>query len=257
MRSSYLKPLANCELKNGILTVPGLSSWGYYNLARELRKAIINYQVPHWKIVAIHIKLGDYSPFVDFVTKPNGVDKSYAELIPVLKKVAAARGGGEPAIVRNRTGESANCFYKVQGDMAFLSDTEEVINTYDGNLTYESFMSKPVKFLQAVDILNAKSGLVQAIMYRGTGVVEFSEAGDIVESYNTNDAVCNSGLQKVAYCPMTAVYDLSQFLTVKLPTQQDECVKFLYKGKVDEEVLQDILIQFGEEVQEGYYYGSH
>lgn len=248
MIKMYLKPLAKCELNDGILTVPGLKPVDYIRLAKELRDAIIDYKVPHWKIVAIHIKLGNSSQFEDFITKPEGIDKSYAELLPVFKKVVAAEGGGEPVIVKIKSGNDANCFYKKPGDMSFIADTEDIVNTYDGHITYESFPSKSVEFLKDVDILEAENGTVQAIMYRGTGCIEFSDAMEIIESYNTNSAVCSAGVDKVTYCPMTAVYDLAQFVNVKLPSENDMCVKLLYKSKINEEVLHKILVQFGNDM---------
>lgn len=248
MLKSYLKPLANCSLKNGILTVPNLNTFEYVKLATELRNAIINYEIPHWKIVAIQVSLPNLSQLVDFVTKPKGVSKSYAELIPVLKKVVASRGGGQPAIVRNVQNIDADCFYKVNGDMAFISDTEGVVNTYDGNLTYESFPSKAVKFLCDVDIIETESSIVRAIMYRGSGLVDFNESQEIIQAYRNNVHVIASGMPKTAYCPMSVVYDLSQFVTVRIPTGKENQVKLLYKSKIDEELLEDILRQFGSEL---------
>lgn len=250
MSQIYLKLLANCTLKNGILTVPNLHDFEYVQLASELRTAIINYEVPHWKIVGINVALPDVSQLVDFVTKPKGVSKSYAELIPVMKKVVAAKGGGVPSVVRDIEGD-VECFYKEPGDIAFISDTEGVVNTYDGHLTYECYPSHPVKFLCKTDIIETESSIITAIMYRGTGLVDFSDAqGIIAQSYRNNIHVASSGQPKRAYCPMSVVYDLSQFVTVKFAGEHDQAVKLLYKSDIDETVLESILKQFGRELQE-------
>ena len=250
MSQIYLKLLANCTLKNGILTVPNLHDFEYVQLASELRTAIIKYEVPHWKIVGINVALPDVSQLVDFVTKPKGVSKSYAELIPVMKKVVAAEGGGIPSAVRDIEGD-VECFYKEPGDIAFISDTEGVVNTYDGHLTYECYPSHPVKFLCKTDIIETESSIVTAIMYRGTGLVDFSDAqGIIAQSYRNNIHVASSGQPKRAYCPMSVVYDLSQFVTVKFAGEHDQAVKLLYKSDIDETVLESILKQFGRELQE-------
>ena len=250
MSQIYLKLLANCTLKNGILTVPNLHDFEYVQLASELRTAIINYEVPHWKIVGINVALPDVSQLVDYVTKPKGVSKSYAELIPVMQKVVAAEGGGIPSAVRDIEGD-VECFYKEPGDIAFISDTEGVVNTYDGHLTYECYPSHPVKFLCKTDIIETESSIVTAIMYRGTGLVDFSDAqGIIAQSYRNNIHVASSGQPKRAYCPMSVVYDLSQFVTVKFAGEHDQAVKLLYKSDIDETVLESILKQFGRELQE-------
>lgn len=248
----YLKPLEHCKLENGRLYVEGLSSLGYYNLAMELRKAIINYEVPHWKIIALHIKLGKFGQFVDFVSKPNGINRSYAELVPVLKGVAAANGGGEPLSIKAHLGQTANCFYKKPGDLSFICSTENEVTTRNGAIHYESFRGKEVQFLTDVDILKSESSILQCIMYRGTGVVDFKEASKIISVYDINDAVCraaNEGNQKLAYCPMTAIFDLSQFVLVKQPTMRDEHVQLYYKTDIDESVLQSIFQQYGSEIE--------
>ena len=247
--NTCLKPLADCQIQNGILTVPGLSSEGYSLLATELRKAIIDYKVPHWKIIGVHVKLGNGNQIEDFVTKCEGLNKSYAELLPVLKQVAAGKGGGEPAIIRARTGKSANCFYKKQGDISFIADMEDDITTK--TMFYESFPSSHIDFIKDVDILHADYGTFQALMYKGTGCISFNDAMKIIDAYNTNDAICSSDMEKVTYCPMTAVYDLSQFVNVKLYKTGDNFLKLLYKTDIHESVLQDILTQFGEDIVGG------
>ena len=250
MSQIYLKLLADCTLKNGILTVPNLHDFEYVQLASELRTAIINYEVPHWKIIGINVALPDVSQLVDFVTKPKGVSKSYAELIPVMKKVIAAEGGGVPSAVRDLTLD-AGCFYKKPGDIAFISDTEGIVNTYDGHLTYECYPNHPVKFLSKTDIIETESSIVTAIMYRGTGLVDFSETQAIIaQSYRNNLHIVASGQPKRVYCPMSVVYDLSQFVTVKFAGEHDQSVKLLYKSAIDETVLESILKQFGRELQE-------
>ena len=88
-------------------------------------------------------------------------------------------------------------------------------------------------------------------MYRGTGLVDFSDAqGIIAQSYRNNIHVASSGQPKRAYCPMSVVYDLSQFVTVKFAGEHDQAVKLLYKSDIDETVLESILKQFGRELQE-------
>lgn len=242
---SCLESLVNCELHDGRLTVPGFSSDRYRQLAQELRVAVINYSVPHWKIIAVYVKLKGLDQFVDFVTKPKNVSKSYAEMVPVLKRVAAARGAIQSPFV-----QEFGVAYKEVGDLSFIWGSENVISTYNGSLKYEGSNGK-IDFLHKVDIVETNSCIMHAIMYKGTGVVSFEEAQKIVQLLEWDQQV------NVVYCPMTAVYDLSQFFMVK-PAADDRGVLLRYKADIDEAVLQDIFRQFGETCKrKGEMHGSN
>lgn len=245
MRQSYLSTLANCRIEKGELTVRGLTSEEYAQLAQELRTAVVDYAIPHWKIVAIYIKLKGLDQFVDFVTKPRDVSKSYAEMIPILKEVVAVEGGGfAPGIPKE-----IKVFYKSVGDLSFIWGNENSINTYNGGILY-SGTKDVVKFLKDVDIIETQSCSLFAIMYKGTGVVDFDKAQHIIKHFSDAFEGILDTNNTIAYCPMTAVYDLSQFFTIKRPSTSDTAIRLLYKSEIDETVLQEILRAYGTSLQE-------
>lgn len=238
MNTQILKSLKDCTIESGILRVKGIEN--YQELAKEFRRAVIEYEIEHYKVVAAFIETSATRIATDFITKPKGVSRSYAELVPTFRDVVFSEGGGNPSELK---GKKFCNFFDKPGDMGFVVSDGCTVTTGDNSLIYDSSGMQRAKCLQDnIHIIKfgGSDSTLRMLLYKGKGVLDFPEIEAIIWAYK-NDVDIQGIYDSVNYVPLSQVYDLSRFFTVKLFAEGDDYIKLFYKRRINEKVLEKIL----------------
>lgn len=227
MHTVLATALSNCEIKNGVLYVPDLNTEQIILLNNELRIALLENKIPHYRVVGVNIHVSGYVIDIDYITKPSGVSKSYTEILCAFNDLVFSKGGGEPDINAG----------SLEGDsLGFIRAIEKEITSSNKSLYYsgEGISSIAEALVEDIDIIKfSTSGKqLKLVIKRDIGIIDFTDKW----------TMC-----KHDYKPVRAVYDLNNIFCVMLPKQGDKEIHLVYKKKINEKVLERILQDFGKD----------
>lgn len=219
--------LSNCKLKNGVLSVLGLNTEQVNLLNEELRVALLENMIPHYRVVGVNIYVSGCVADIDYITKSSEVSKSYTELLRVFNELIFAEGGGEPDI-KFRSDELSN--------LGFIRAIEKEITSSNNSLYYSgkgicNIAEALVKDVNIIKFLTAGREL-KLVIRRNIGMFDFIDKWTMCEH---------------EYKPVRAVYDLNNIFCIMLPKKGDKNIYFMYKKKINEKVLEKILQDFGKD----------
>lgn len=235
--------LAECVLRDGVITIPGVSDGDYADIADEFRRDLLSLKVPHWKVVGAHITVGGQDVLSSYIDKRQGVSKSYAELLASLRNLIYAEGGGFPAkyIWMKETYGSASNFLEA----SFMMSTDSEVTT-SSNILFESEPSRCAKSLilgKELVKFSKPGSMIQLILHRGTGCFTFKDAAYKVRLLN--ELIQQD--DKLMYAPIEQDYDLTEVFSVKNNYFDDKGICLRYKMRIEEDVLQKIIRDYAIE----------
>lgn len=248
---SILKDLKRCELNNGKLTVPNISEEGLIRLSNELRRMLLSYKIPHYKVIGANIVVKSGRQLVDFVTKTRGINKSYAELISVLRDFIISEVAGRPSALMWSDADTLINFLSKR-EFAFVTSDGNNVNTENGSLIFECSAGKQIRnLIKNVELIKFQgdSSRIDILFYRGTGILDFPEATSIIT--RMQGRISNmTEKQPPQYVPLSQAYDLTQIFTVKLLRPGDTNIQLCYKRNINEEILKQILVGWAEDIEQ-------
>lgn len=219
-----MKRLATCTLKDGELTVQGLSTRDIEDLGNVLREKLLLYEVKHFKPIGVIVTNADIGGTV--ISKIPGTNESCMEIFTSASDLIYASIKSKPSVELHKEDDaiSSNYGYLVSG---FSDSIESSNNSLYG--VGEGVTNVPKALIKDVHILTRKnSGIsMQLFCYRGSKNITFEKAESI--------------LKRTDYIPFSQVYDLTNVVMVKRYEAGDRSIKLRYKKSIDESVLEDIL----------------
>lgn len=233
-----MKRLVSCTISKGELTVPGLSTEEYRELGNILREKIYSYEINMWKPIAI--SCAEENGSADTVlSKIRGTRESYVELFSTLGDVVFGH------LVKS-TSDSIPVLSI--GDSKFKEDeltclivlASQTVTSSDSMISVmgEGVENKPVALIKDIPLLTIKGDeqvTMKLLCARTRGVVGFSDTRSF----------CN----KYQFVPLGQVFDLTKYVTVHRYKEGDQCLRLMYKRKLDEAVLQELLRRSGRDYE--------
>lgn len=234
MSGSVLSITDGCKIINGeLILTRSLSEDRIQMLSQKLYNALVNYEVPHWRVIGCSVR--DNGRTVESVlNKIGGINMSYIELMNALSKIVLSERHGNfyapdfdnvQSVVFNAQTNNGLDFAHVM-----ICDQRGKVTTSNGVRFYGE-TATPVKCLALnEDICDVVGKNVEIFAYLafGKGIVDFSDNNRIFKK-------CSS------IVPCRTVYDLTDTVMVRPYRLGDKNVKFTYFKDVDENVLAEIL----------------
>jgi len=219
-----MKRLATCTLRDGELTVPGLSTKEIEDLGNVLREKLLLYEIKHFKPIGVIVTNANIGGTV--ISKIPGTNESCIEIFTAASDLIYASLNCKSSVELCKEYDSISSNYSLL--VSGFNDTIESSN----NSLYEvgeGMSNIPKALIRDVHILTRKnSGIsMQLFCCRGSKNITFEKAESI--------------LKRTDYIPFSQVYDLTNVVMVKRYVAGDMSVKLRYKRSVDESVLEDIL----------------
>lgn len=223
------------KVKNRELVIPGAGKEQMRKLHQVLQSALFQDQIPHYRPIGAYIK-GTVKHPSDMVTRVLGVNKSYIELWRDTKDLIMAEGGG---FLQNG----------LLGDQEKNKDfgviyTVETATTSNGGFQFCGMGKKTASMLvKNVPVVTLVEGCeVKLFLYRGTGLIDFFQAEDLLRHL-----ILNYDASRVI--PQRAVYSLYNNLVLQPYREEDEDVlRFTYKCDIDEAVLTRIIQDYARDL---------
>jgi len=229
------------EIQNGELDLMAASPDEMKKAYDILSKALMDRELPHYRVIGVVVTTNS-RPAEDIVSKQKGMDKSYIELFKSLNDLVFSRGGGERDAIEwdiSENGLANRGFIQAVGN----------INTSKNNMTFVGEGQSSLETLiQDVDILKLDSGCVfKAVTMRGTGMCDIYDSEAELSKLKPKGSQDKRGYNRSGLIPVRAVYDLNSIVMLKPYLPGDGTVlKFFYKQKVNEKVLNEIIHDFAE-----------
>lgn len=225
--------LEGAVVRNGeLILTSNISTERVKALSNELYNAFVNYEIPHWRVVACTITDNGKVP-ESVIGKIDGINMSYIELMNALSNIVISERHGDfysPDVdgVESVTEDVPEAEKYAH---AMISQQRGLVTTSNGGVRFFGEPNTKVRCLtRDVSICNCKGNNVQIFMYL--------EYGSGIYNYEDND-------YKFRRCrnivPCRTVFDLTKDVLVKPYVAGDKSVKFMYLRDVDEEVLSEIL----------------
>ena len=216
----YARYLVDATLQNGVLRVAGLITSEIKQLNVELRNDLLKYNIPHRKVLGIHIKALNGCWMSDFVSKVQGIEKSYVEMFVSLND-----------FIMNE--------YRRMDKKEIILSTNHKVETTNGSLIQISTREVVDSLIRNVPIINFEKmgSTLYLLTYHAKGMLDFSASSRI--------------LRGTEYKPLRVVYDLNSVFTVKQYQEGDDAIFFMYKREINEFVLLNILRCYAMEICEG------
>lgn len=234
--------LSISEVRNRQLIVPGANAEQMRHIHRVLQSALFQDRIPHYRPIGACIK-GMVKYPSDMVTRALGVNKSYIELWRDTKDLIMAEGGGFlQEDLRRSAVEKENFAFIYAVDTA---------TTSNNSFKFCGMGDKEARMLvRDVPVISLGEGCeVKLFLYRGTGLIDFTQARNILYRESglnkvilRNKVVGDGGIQ---FVPQRAVYSLYNNLVIQPYQEEDGNVLHLtYKCDIDEDVLTRIVQGF-------------
>lgn len=228
---SLFRALSECELNDGVLSFNGLDSDSVIKLNQLLREALLGYEIPHYKVIGAYVSQGGVTTSANYITKIRGTNKSYVELLSAFNDLVFAEARGEYRSVPNDIPPN-------QSGLGYIMAIDNEVKSDNGSLFYDGcgLMDTAQSLVKDVNIikLNTTTANIHLAIYKGTGMVDFTEAKNLIYPSYT-------------LVPVRAVYDLNSIFSIFIPNPGDTTIKLWYKKPVNESVLLKILQDFGKD----------
>lgn len=232
MSDEGISVLGGSYVRDGKLHLTqSLSKERVKRLSNELYNAFVDYEIPHWRVVAFTVQDNGRYP-ENIISKIEGVNKSYVEMESALSKLILSERHG--VYYSPDMAMAGDVLEKAGVGHMMITEHKGVVTTSNGAIRFFSETSIPVRCLTVgEEICNCSSSNIQVYMYylKGTGIIE----------YDANDKTFSKARNIV---PCRTVFDLTDAVMVAPYRDGDDCVRFTYKKKVDESVLSEILSDY-------------
>lgn len=223
--------LSISEVRESALWVPGASGQEMFELYRVLSDAVMDSKIPHYKVVGIRVT-GKYGMPENVVAKVEGANKSYAELIRDVRDLIFVKGGGHCIVGGEELPVS------LTSNLSFMAARGHVTSS-NGSIYYvgEGMKATAMGLVEDVEVIDV--GLDCEILFvlrKGVGMCDFNESERIL----TRE--CSKEVNAISYIPVRAVYELSNLFAVRMYEESNrDCLQLLYKRKVNEEELTELI----------------
>lgn len=248
----YIKALENCSVENGVLRVPSINKENLGTMQKFLRESLINYEIPHWKVIGISVTLANSRVIPDFITKPKGIDKSYAEILTPLQQVVLKEGGGNPISAGLHEFKWS---HSKHGETGFIISQGKHVKSNSDSLIYCGESGKTIQTLKSdVDIMkfDSASSTAEMLILKSTGIKNLNITAKIISDFGHAISKLNENTSKGVYTrfvPISQVYDLSKFVNIGIYNNSDNFIKLNYKCEINEKILESILRNWANETK--------
>lgn len=224
------RALAESSLENGTLRVEGLMKNEIKQLNEELRNALLNCEIPHYKVVGVNVVTGGNTSSIDYITKLEGVSKSYTELFVTFDDLIYS-GKYSKEENNNKLSDEINIpgtWYSLMAISNKVTSSNDTI--FHTGMGMSSVANALLKNVDIIDF-NRSGCAIHLIVKHGTGILDFEESSNFLKNSD--------------YKPVRAVYDLNGIFSIKLYEESDKGIYLKYKRDINESVLLQILQEFG------------
>ena len=230
MHRDLFRALSQCDLNEGVLSFNGLDSNDVLQLNDILREALLGDEIPHYKVVGVHVTQGGFVSSSDYITKIRGTNKSYIELLNVFNDLIFAEARGSCSLYPDLNPTRLGLGYIMGVDNEVKSDNKSLFFEGCGVTDVAESLVKDLDVIK----LNNPTSTIHLVTYRGTGLIDFTEASNLFFGLDL-------------FKPVRAVYDLNNIFSISIPKLGDTTIKLWYKRDINEKVLLKILRDYGSD----------
>ena len=220
-------------LEGGKLRIPGLSKDEMKKLYLDLRIALLDSHIGHFRQVAFKVEGAVSSSVLSNISKIQGIGLSFSEMAFRLGNIIVAEKRG----VMPEQLQSAASLSRLNSDCSFMTLMGTTIGAQEeGTMFYcgEGLSSTPQLLLNdTVVFKKLKNSLaITVVLMYGHDFRDFQDNQRLV--YNTG------------FKPIRTYYSLYEYFTIKEYLGED-CIQFNYNADINESVLLEILKRYFEE----------
>lgn len=229
-------------LEGGKLRIPELSAEELHNLYKDLRIALLDSQIGHFRPVAFRVEGAMSSAVLSNITKIQGIGLSFSEMSFYLGNIITAEKRG----VMPEQLQSAAALSKLNSDCSFMTLMGNTIGAREeGTMFYcgEGLTSTPNLLLNDTVVfkkLKSQLAITVVLMY-GHTMRDFQDNQRLV--YNTG------------FKPIRTYYSLYEYFTIKEHLRGEDFIQFNYNADINESVLLEILKRYFKERSESLVKG--
>ena len=223
MSRNYGSALADCKIENGFIEVNGMDAIEFGN---TLRKDLKDMLIPHFRPIGVTVT-NALNANKDYISKINGINMSYVELLIAFKNVVPISAGGvlPPNLDSDKRIFGSCC----SNAREVYTGDKSIIFSKSGQDKIPHFLIEEIPIVKhATDDFT-----LHFIFMRHQGFIDFDES----QRY----------LRGTGYKPLRAVYDLNDYVSVGYNVKGNK-VPIFFKRKINVEGLETILRAYGEDL---------
>lgn len=215
--------LGNLKINNGILRIPGMSAEDINNVRDILRRGLLEYEIPHTKIIGVDVKTTRGVTTKDMAT-PTVLGMSYMAMSTIFNDLVFEPVGTNHLV--NFTG---------------------IVNTNGSGIKMSIDQLRTKSLLKNKVIIDANNCLcIMAVARNGSGVLDFNEANASLVEAKRQLYFKEEG-KSVLYKPLRVSYDLSKYFNIRPFSGGGDFIELVYSYDLNEDVLENILRNYLQE----------